>query len=145
MSSEANKRILRRFFEELFNTGDLSVADEIVALDYVNHNTIPGEPYGREGLKAFVTLLRTAFPDIHFTIDDQLAEGDKVATRLHFTGTHQGDFAGVPATGKSVNVTAINVQRVANGQIQETWLDWDALGLMQQLGAVPAPHQVEQS
>jgi len=139
MSTEANKRILRRFFEELFNTGDLSIADEIVALDYVNHNTIPGEPSGREGLKAFVTLLRTAFPDIRFTIDDQLAEGDKVAPRLHFTGTHRGEFAGVPATGKPVTATAINLQRVADGQIQETWLDWDALGLMQQLGAVPAP------
>lgn len=139
MSTEANKSVLRRFFEELFNTGDLSVADEIVVVDYVNHNTVPGELYGREGLKAFVTLLRTAFPDIHFTIDDQIAEGDKVATRLHFTGTHQGEFAGVPATGKPVTVTAINVQRVAHGQIQETWLDWDALGLMQQLGAISGP------
>ena len=139
MSTEANKKVLRRFFEELFNTGDLSVADEIVALNYVNHNTIPGEPYGREGLKFFVTLLRTAFPDIHFTIDDQIAEGDKVATRLHFTGTHQGKFASVPATGKSVTATAINVQRMADGQIQETWLDWDALGLMHQLGAIPEP------
>jgi steroid delta-isomerase-like uncharacterized protein len=137
--SEANKHILRRFFEELFNTGDLNVADEIVALNYVNHNAIPGEPPGRDGLKAFVTLLRTAFPDIHFTVEDQIAEGDKIVTRLHFTGTHQSEFAGVPATGKPVTVTAINVQRVNGGQIQETWLNWDALGMMQQLGAIPAP------
>ncbi len=144
MSADVNKHILRRFFEELFNTGDLSIADEIVADNYINHNNIPGEPPGRAGLKAFVTLLRTSFPDIQFTVDDQIAEGDKVVTRLHFTGTHQGEFAGVPPTGKPVKVTAINIQRVSGGQIQETWLDWDALGTMQQLGAIPAPQQVEQ-
>lgn len=144
MSVEANKRILRRFFEELFNTGDLSIADEIVADNYVNHNNIPGEPPGRDGLKAFVTLLRTSFPDIHFTVDDQIAEGGKVVTRLHFTGTHQGEFMGVPPTGKTINVTAINIQRVSGGQIQETWLDWDALGSLHQLGAIAAPQQVEQ-
>jgi steroid delta-isomerase-like uncharacterized protein len=143
MSADANKQILRRFFEELFNTGDLSIADEIVAENFVNDNNIPGEPPGREELKAFVTLLRTSFRDIHFTVDDQIAEGNKVATRLHFTGTHQGEFAGMPPTGKSINVTAINIQRVSGGQIQETWLDWDALGTMQQLGAIPAPRQVE--
>ncbi|MCG3212686.1 MAG: hypothetical protein FOGNACKC_06378 [Anaerolineae bacterium] len=144
MSVEANKRILRRFFEELFNTGDLSIADEIVADNYVNHNNIPGEPPGRDGLKAFVTLLRTSFPDIHFTVDDQIAEGGKVVTRLHFTGTHQGEFMGVPPTGKTINVTAINIQCVSGGQIQETWLDWDALGSLHQLGAIAAPQQVEQ-
>jgi steroid delta-isomerase-like uncharacterized protein len=138
---EKNKTILRRFYEELFNTGDLSVADEIVAVSYVNHNALPGEKPGREGLKAFVTLLRTAFPDIHFTVEDQVAEGEKVVTRFAVKGTHQAEFAGVPATGESVIITAINIHRVTGGQIQEGWINWDALGLMQQLGVIPTPGQ----
>ena len=137
--SESNKTILRRFFEELFNTGDLSVADEIVGVNYVNHDAVPGETPGREGLKAFVTHIRTAFPDIHFTIEDQIAEGDNVVTRWTVTGTQQGEFASVPATGKSVRVKAINIHRVTGGQIHEAWLNWDALGMMQQLGVVPTP------
>jgi steroid delta-isomerase-like uncharacterized protein len=139
--SEQNKTILRRFYDELFNTGDLSVADEIVALSYVNHNALPGETPGREGLKAFVILLRTAFPDIHFTVEDQVAEGEKVVTRFAVKGTHQAEFAGVPATGKPVAITAINIHRVSGDQIQEGWLNWDGLGLMQQLGVIPTPGQ----
>jgi steroid delta-isomerase-like uncharacterized protein len=134
MSTERNKAILHRYFEELFNTGNLSVADEIVGLNYLNHNPVPGEPPGREGLKAFITHLRTAFPDIQFTIEDQIAEGDKVVTRFTVTGTQQGEFAGIPATGRPVTVTALNIYRVAGGQIEEGWLNWDALGMMQQLG-----------
>ena len=137
--SDVNKAILRRFFEEMFNTGDLSVADEIVAPSYINHNAVPGETPGREGLKAFVSLLRTAFSDFHITVKDQIAEGDKVVTRFSVRGTHQAEFAGVPASGRSITVTAVNVHRVSGGQIQEAWLNWDALGMMQQLGAIPAP------
>ena len=137
--SAANKDLLRRYFEELFNAGDLSVADEIVAPGYVNHNAVPGEAPGRDRLKAFVTFIRTAFRDFHMAIEDQIAEGDKVVTRLTATGTHQAEFAGVPATGKRVNVTLINIHRVSGGQVQEAWLNWDALGLMQQLGAIPGP------
>jgi steroid delta-isomerase-like uncharacterized protein len=139
--SEQNKTILRRFYDELFNTGDLSVADEIVVISYVNHNALPGEKPGREGLKAFVNLLRTAFPDIHFTVEDQVAEEEKVVTRFTVEGTHQAEFAGVPATGKPVAITAINIHRVSGGQIQEGWLNWDGLGLMQQLGVIPTPGQ----
>jgi steroid delta-isomerase-like uncharacterized protein len=137
--SEQNKTILRRVYKELFNTGDLSVADEIVALSYVNHNALPGETPGREGLKAFVNLLRTAFPDIHFTVEDQVAEGDKVVTRFTVKGTHKAEFAGIPATGKPVAITAINIHRVTGNQIQEGWLNWDGLGMMQQLGVIPTP------
>jgi steroid delta-isomerase-like uncharacterized protein len=139
--SEQNKTILRRFYDELFNTGDLSVADEIVVISYVNHNALPGEKPGREGLKAFVALLRTAFADIHFTVEDQVAEEEKVVTRFTVEGTHQAEFAGVPATGKPVAITAINIHRVSGGQIQEGWLNWDGLGLMQQLGVIPTPGQ----
>ncbi len=141
MPAEENKALLRRFFEDLFNHGSLETADAIVAPDYVNHDPVPGETPGVEGLKQFVTMLRTAFPDIHFTVDDQVAEGEKVATRWTVMGTHQAEFAGIPATGKPVRLTAINIHRVADGKIQEGWLNWDALGMMQQLGVIPAPGQ----
>lgn len=88
-------------------------------------------------MKAFVIYLHTAFPDIYFTIDEQIAEEDKVVTRWHVNGTHQAEFAGIPATGKSVTITAINIHRISADQIQEAWLNWDALGLMQQLGVIP--------
>jgi len=141
MSAEENKALHRRFFEELFNQGNLERADELVAANYVNHNPAPGETPGLEGLKQFVTTLRTAFPDIQFTLDDQIAEGDRVTTRFTATGTHQAEFAGIPATGKPIRITAINIHRVAEGKIQEGWLNWDALGMMQQLGVIPTPGQ----
>jgi steroid delta-isomerase-like uncharacterized protein len=137
--STTNKEILRHFYEDLFNRGNLSMADEIVAPNYVNHNAVPGEEPGREGLKAFVTYLRATFPDLHITIEDQIAAEDKVVTRWSITGTQQGEFAGIPATGKTAHVTAINIHRIRNGQIQEGWLNWDALGMMQQLGVFPKP------
>ena len=136
--STQNKLVLRRFFEEIFNQGNLAAADEIVDANYLNHNAAPGETPGRAGLTQFVTYLHAAFRDLNFTIEDQIAEGDKVVTRWNATGIHQGGFAGVPATGKPVVITAINIHRVAGGQIQEGWLNWDALGLLQQLGVVPA-------
>ena len=120
------------------NQGNMSVADEIVAADYVNNNPAPGEQSGREGLKGFAAYLRSAFPDIHFHLQDQVAEEDKVVTRWTVTGTQRGEFAGIPATGKAVSFEAINVHRVANGQVQEGWLSWDALGMMQQLGVIPS-------
>lgn len=135
--SAQNKLILRRFFEELFNQGNLTAADEIVSMNYLNHNAVPGETPGRAGLTQFVTYLRSAFRDLNFTIADQVAEGDKVVTRWNATAIHQGEFAGIPATGKSVVITAINIHRVVDDQIQEGWLNWDALGLLQQLGGMP--------
>ena len=137
MLAEAHKALHRRYFEELFNQGNLASADELVATNYVNHNPAPGETPGLAGLKQFVMTLRTAFPDIHFTLDDQLAEGDKIATRFTVTGTHQAEFTGVPATGKPIKVTAINIHRVADGKLQEGWLNADVLGMLQQLGAIP--------
>jgi steroid delta-isomerase-like uncharacterized protein len=143
MSTEETKALLRQFFDDLFTQGKLEIADEIVAASYVNHNPAPGETSGREGLKQFITTLRTAFPDIVFTVEDQVAEGEKVTTRFTLNGTHQAEFAGIPGTGKPVTVTAINIHRVAEGQIQEGWLNWDALGFMQQLGVIPVPGQAE--
>ena len=133
-----NKTILRRFFEEIFNEQNLAVADEIVAVDYINHNAAPGETPGREGLKQFVAYLHSGNEGIHFVIEDQVAEGEKVVTRWTATATHTGEFAGIPATGKAFSLTAINIHRVVDGQIQEGWLEWDALGWMQQLGVIPS-------
>jgi len=136
MSNE-NKIILQRFFQELFNQGNLQAADELVAANYLNHNAVPGETPGREGLKQFVTYIHSAWADLHFVVEDQIAEGDKVTTRFTITGTHQGEFAGIPATGKQAVIRAINIHHVVDGKIQEAWLEWDALGMMQQLEVVP--------
>lgn len=135
--SNSNKQLLLRFFEAIYNQGDLRVADEIVTVDYVNHNPAPGETPGREGCKAFVAYLRRAFADLHITIEDQITEGDKVVTRFTISGCHRGEFAGIPPTGKFASVTAIGIHRIVDGQIRESWLNWDALGLMQQLGGEP--------
>lgn len=132
--STANKATIQRLFEEVYNRGDLRVADEIVAANYICHNPFPGEAPGREGFKAFVAYLRRAFADLHIAIADQIGEDDRVVTRLTLSGVQQGEFAGIPPTGKPVTVHAISIQRIRNGQVQECWLSWDALGLMQQLG-----------
>ena len=131
-----NKLILRRFFEELFNQGNLAAANEIVSETYLNHNAAPGEEPGRTGLTQLVAEIHHAFRDLNVMIEDQLADGDKVITRWTVTAIHQGEFAGIPATGKPIAVTAINIHRVADGQIQEGWLNWDALSFLQQVGAI---------
>jgi len=141
MLTETNKTVSRRFFEEVFGKGKLAVADEIIVKDLVNSG--PGNPPGLlsgiEGTKQLVTMYRSAFPDVHFTIDEQIAEGDKVMTRWTAHGTHQGELAGVPATGKSSTVTGIAIDRILNGKIAETWGIFDEFGMMQQLGVIPTP------
>src|SRR5687767_14717149 len=141
MLTETNKTISRRFFEEVFGKGKLAVADEIIVKDLVNSD--PGNPPGLlsgiEGTKQLVTMYRSAFPDVHFTIDEQIAEGDKVMTRWTAHGTHQGELAGIPATGKSSTVTGIAVDRLVNGKITESWGIFDEFGMMQQLGVIPTP------
>jgi steroid delta-isomerase-like uncharacterized protein len=109
----------------------------------VNHNPAPGEQPGLQGLKTFVGQIRTAFPDGHFHIQDQIAEGDKAVTRWTFCGTHQAEFVGIPATGNEVSFAAINVHRIVDDKIQDGWLQWDTLGFMQQLGVIPAPGQAQ--
>src|SRR5215211_974401 len=139
MLSETNKTISRRFLEEAWNKGNLAVLDEIIAKDHVNSGpgTLPGLPNGPEGVKQLVTTYRNAFPDIHFTIDEQIDEGDKVVTRWSAHGTHQGELAGIPATGKSSTVTGIAVDRLVNGKIADSWGIFDQFGMMQQLGVIP--------
>ena len=130
-----NQALLLRFFEEIYNQGDLRVADEIVAPTYINHNPAPGEAPGREGLKAFVAYLRRAFDDFHISVEDQVAAGDKVVTRFTISGRQAGEFAGIPPTGKFARVMATGIYRVVEGRIVESWLNWDALGMVRQLGA----------
>ena len=141
MLSETNKTVSRRFFEEVFGKGELNVLDEIITKDHVNSGpgNPPGLPNGPEGTKQLVTMYRNAFPDVHFTIDEQIAEGDKVVTRWTGHGTHQGELFGIPATGKSSTVTGIAVDRIANGKIAESWGIFDQFGMMQQLGVIPTP------
>jgi steroid delta-isomerase-like uncharacterized protein len=127
------KRIIQRFYAEIYNQGDLGVADELVAVGYVNHYPAPGEASGLEGFKAFVAYLRRAFADFQITVEDQIAEGDKVVTRFTISGRHEGEFAGFPPSGRRISVPGIAIHRIIDGQIREGWFNWDALGLMQQL------------
>jgi len=134
MSITENKKIIERRVEEIWNQGKLATIDELIAVNLISN----GQPVGREGFRQFVTAVRTAFPDIHFTVEDTVVEGDKVVIRYTGRGTHQGAFAGIPATGKQVHFPGIDIFRIANGQMAEEWLMYDQLGLLQQIGAIPS-------
>jgi steroid delta-isomerase-like uncharacterized protein len=138
MSLEENKAIIRRENEDGINRGNLEVIDELLSHDYILH--VPGlqEPVrGREGYKQFVNTFRTAFPDLHTTIEELIAEGDKVVVHHTWRGTHKGDFQGVFATGKQVQFDSINIYRIIDGKIAEERMEFDNLSLLQQLDAVP--------
>ena len=137
MSIEENKAIARRIIEEFINKGDLSVADELFAADFVNHNPGRGTTPDREGMKQYITNLRSAFPDQTLTIDDLIAEGDQVVLRMTGRGTHTGDFGIIPATGKQFEVPLISILRFANGKTVERWNVSDEVSLLQQLGIIP--------
>ncbi len=140
MSTEQNKAIARRNFEEAWNKQNLAVVDELFATDYIGHFAIHSEPVsGIEAYKQFMSGYFVAFPDARFTIEDILAEGDRVVARWTVRGTHKGELSGIPPTGKQVTVTGMWILRVAGGKIAEQWGIFDALGLMQQLGVVPPP------
>jgi predicted ester cyclase len=141
-SAEENKALARRWFEDLFNAGNLEVADEIIAPDHVNHDpTLPDIPPGPEGQKQVVNLYRSAFTNAHISIEEQLAEGDSVVTRGTGSGTHQGELMGVAPTGKQVRITGIIINRLSDGKIAESWTNYDALGVMRQIGAIPEAGQ----
>ncbi len=136
--SERNKTLIRRGVDEIWNKGHFAVADEMVTSDFVVHTAGKvGEIRGREGIKQYFAALRAAFPDLTFTIEDHIAEGDRVVTRWSASGTHRGDFQGLPATGKQIQLSGIDVDRIENGKIAECWMNMDELGLLQQLGVVP--------
>ena len=137
MSSEENKAVARRLFEAM-TRGDLGAVDDLFTPDAVVHD--PGrELRGREAIKQGLALLRAGFPDVVYTVEDQIAEGDKVVSRYRGEGTHLGQWRGVPATGRRFSYTGVLILRFEGGQIAEFWGQSDSLGLMQQLGAFPSP------
>jgi steroid delta-isomerase-like uncharacterized protein len=139
MSPEENKKLVRHFYEEI-DKGNLDAMDEFVAEDYMDHSPppFPGLASGRQGLKQAFRLFWEATPGTH-EIEDQIAEGDKVVTRLTARGVHKEDLPGIPATGKPITVTATVVHRIENGKLAEKWSDKDVLGFLQQLGVIPTP------
>jgi len=146
--SEENKAIARREIEELYNhTGSLDAAEEIYAPDYVGHDpTLPEDVHGAEAARQFATTYRSAFPDLTCTIEDQIAEGDKVATRFSAYGTHQGETEELgPPTGNRVEITGVSIERFSEGKVVEAWDNFDALGMMQQLGFIPGSEQSEEA
>ena len=143
MASE-NERLVLRIFLELWNNGKLAVADEIFAANYAHHD--PASPdfgKGPEGIKQTVTLYGNAFPDLQFTIEHMMAVDQFVSTRFTSRGTHKGDLLGIPPTNRPIQVDGIVIHRISRGRIAEGWVVWDALGVMQQLGVVPALEQVK--
>ena len=138
--SEQNKAFVRRLIEEVIGRGNFALVEELVAADYVGHSSSP-EINTREGHKQFLVALRQAFPDLQIKIEDQIAERDKVVTRWTVRGTHQGEFAGIPPTGKQVVMTGIDIDRIANGKLVECWTKSDDLSMLQQINAIPAPAQ----
>ena len=137
MSTEENKALARRVLEEMFNAGNLDVADELLASDYVDHDpSLPEDVHGPEGFKEYVGMYRSAFPDVHVQIEDQIAEGDRVVTRWTGTGTHTGELMGIAPTGKRVTLPGMEIVRIANGKLVEGWEGYDSGTLMRQLGVV---------
>ena len=141
MSAKEIKALERRLYEEC-NKGKaaaMAVIDELYATDLVYHSSTGRDIRGIKDYKQHVSDMYSAFPDFHFTIDDMVVEGDKVAVRLTATGTHKGEFRGIPSTNKKVTVSMIQIDRVVGGKFVEGWSRYDTLGLMQQLGLIPTP------
>jgi predicted ester cyclase len=130
MSTEDNKAVVRRFYEEVMNQKKRAVLDEVFDLNVVDHFAPPGTPGGLEGAKQTLGMFLSAFPDL-------IAEGDKVVARATLSGTQQGTFMGIPATGKRVTITGIDINRFVGGKSVEHWVEMDTLGMMQQLGVIP--------
>ena len=135
---EANKELVRRLLIDDISNGDEQVAEEIIHPDFHDHTNPPGMQHGLDGHKAIVRLFRAAFPDSAWLIEDLIAEGDRVAARTTLRATHLGDFFGIPATGKTVEVSGVHIVRIADGKVAEHWGTNDDLGLMRQLGVIPS-------
>jgi steroid delta-isomerase-like uncharacterized protein len=137
MTPEDNKALVRRWFAEL-DAGNLDVIDELIPENYLDHNpAIGGLGSGRDGIRRYVSMLRTAFPDAYHTIEDQMAEGDRVMTRLTARGTFTGEILGYQPNGQPVEVSGIAVHRIARGQLVEHWAHLDMKGFMEQIGSRP--------
>lgn len=142
--TEENKQIARRAIEEIYNAGKLEVVDELLAPECVSYDVAMPEPLrGRDALKQQAQGYRSAFPDLRLTIDQQIAEGDSVCTRWTARGTHRGELFGIAATNREATTTGITIDKLRDGRIVESRTNWDALGLMQQLGAISMPSPAE--
>jgi steroid delta-isomerase-like uncharacterized protein len=134
MANEQNEQVARRGFDA-FNTGDMSIVDEMTAENAVNHDPAqPDEAQGPEGFKQVIQMYRAAFPDLHIEVDECFSDGDLVCTRWTSSGTNDGELMGLPATGKHTTSSGITIDRIENGKVVESWNQWDNAGLMQQLG-----------
>lgn len=138
-TEEENKRLVKRFFDEVWSTGDVALRDSFLAPDYRGHVPGSAEPLDRAAWTTWFAGFRRAFPDARFIVEDMVAEGDLVAARLTMRGTHQGTLNGLPPTGRQVVVTGMSIERVVDGRIVEGWNENDALGMLGQLGALPPP------
>jgi steroid delta-isomerase-like uncharacterized protein len=138
MSIEENKAVAEQAVEAI-NSGDFSLLESLVASDGLDHAVPPGMPPTRDSAIQFLTMFRTAFPDLHYTLEDVIAEGDRVVQRATARGTMKGDFLGMPATGKSASWGEVHIVRIADGKIVEHWASVDQLGMLQQLGLAPVP------
>jgi steroid delta-isomerase-like uncharacterized protein len=139
MTTDDNKALVQRFFEEVINQRNLAALDQFAHPGGVNHTVPPGMP---QESNQFLGQYLNAFPDVKATVEDLMADGDKVVARVSYRGTHQGAFRGIPPTGKQIAVTGINIFRIANGQLVEHWGLTDRLAVLQQLGVVPPLAQV---
>lgn len=138
--SDLNKRLMRRGIEQVWNRGEFAAIDELIASDFVAHlSSMSDDLHGPEGVRQYFAMIREGFPDIAFTIEDQIAEDDKAVTRWSARATHTGTFQGLPPTGKHIRLAGITINRFANDKVVEGWTSLDGLGLMQQLGVIPAP------
>lgn len=137
--SADNKQIIRRLFKDFLSKGDLAVADQIIAPNHIHHDpATPDSGKGPEGQKQVISLYRNAFSDLQFKVNEMIAADEFVTTRYTSTGTHTAEFQGVAPTNKKLSVEGIAISRLSQGKIVETWVIWDALGLMRQLGVMPA-------
>lgn len=138
MSTAQNKEVVRQLIEEVINQNNLSLAEEIMAADIIEHEEPPpGIPSGIEGHKILFTMLHSAFPDFNATINDLIAEGDKVVVSMTWSGTQHGEWMGLPPSGKPMSINVMDIFRVADGKIVEHWGLTDSMKMMQQLGAMP--------
>ena len=139
LSESQNIAALDRFVEAVINQGKYDVCDEIVEENFVELDPLPGQQQGREGLKDVIRMLRTGFPDIHWVVEETIASGEKVVSRFKWTGTHHGEFLGIPASGRKVVVPGVVIDRLQNGKMADSRILMDTMGMMQQLGMIPGP------
>jgi steroid delta-isomerase-like uncharacterized protein len=143
MSEQENKESVGRFLEGVFNQHDLSVYDELIADDFTEHEVIPGFPPDKAGSRKWFETMFQAFPDFGIEVHHMAAEGDRVAVRSSYSGTHQGDFMGIPATGRQVSIGGMDIVRIVDGKATDHWGIFDQMAMLMQLGVIPTPEQAE--